>query len=702
MEAQGVETEQRATDPLRPGSLVTSIPNFLRNNRERNALAEAGIRDLQQLVLRLPRRFEDRITPVVLPAEPPGHPIPLRGQVTHTRAMRLGRQRCTVLEVAIDPPDAPRSTLTCRWFGMPYLARAFPVDAQVHLFGTAKLLKGNLFMDHPEHEVIRADDPLQLGALVPIHVSPRGITTRDFRRLVERALDLLADCPDLLPPPRIHGSFEGWSRLRALREAHFPANRDSLLAAQRYLALEWLVGQQLGVLARRAATDRDIRQRNAPSRQGQLVGQLLASLPFAPTTDQQNAIHEIMADLRTPRPMNRLLHGDVGSGKTVVAAAAAVSALERGEQVALMAPTQILAEQHFTTLRQWLHPLGLDVSLRTSALREGSPTAAGIVVGTHALLHGEDEELDPQLVIIDEQHKFGVAQRERLIGRARNPPDVLVMTATPIPRTLVITAYGELDVSTLQEKPPGRSPIITNVLYGARTREVTTLLKEKLGKGQQAYLVFPRIQSGEQAPSSGKAPNLEEELPKWQKRLHPFPIGHVHGRMPLEEREATMTAFRNGEIAALLATTAIEVGVDVPNATMMVIFGAGRFGIAQLHQLRGRIGRGTQQAQCLLLADRDTPEMREKLGILETTEDGFQIAEADLARRGPGEILGHAQSGHGGLAALAEHLGDPDFCILARKVARKITASDPALEKSSNRELIRLASPVRTGEGSLQ
>lgn len=687
-----------------PGISLCSLPDLRLTGRQAKALDGAGIGTLGDLLLRFPRRFEDRSAPTPLPGDLPGHPILVTGTVINAQARRLGRQRCTVLAVALDTSCAASSqALTCRWFGMPYLARGFPHGARVFLFGTPKLLKGEPFMDHPEHEVIRPDDPLQLGQFAPIHSTPRGITTRDYRGLVHHALGLLTSCPDLLPPPKADGPFAGSSRLGALRDMHFPPSQDALTAARRYLALEWLVGQQLGVLARRAAADRQPKKRAPLTRDDKLADRLLANLPFLPTGDQQRAIAEIRRDLRSPRPMNRLLHGDVGSGKTLVAAAAAAIAMERGEQVALMAPTQILAEQHFATLSRWFQPLGIDVSLNTSALRRGTPSAGGLVVGTHALLHSKDEALDPALIVIDEQHKFGVAQREQLIGRARNPPDVLVMTATPIPRTLLITSYGDLDVSTLKEKPAGRTPIATEARYATGIRELSSFLKQEMAKGRQAYLVFPRIDGGEQASSSrGKIPTLEEELPKWEKRLRPYRVGHVHSGVTLEDREATMRDFRDGSIPALLCTTVIEVGVDVPNATVMCIFGAGRFGLAQLHQLRGRIGRGSGASHCLLLPDRDDPEVREKLAILEQTEDGFRIAEADLARRGPGEILGFSQSGHGGLAALSEQLGDPDFCSLGQKVAQKIAGLDPSLEQSANRELIKLSSPGRLGDGTLQ
>lgn len=479
------------------GSADVPLSDLPLTGRQQAAFTEAGILTLENLLLRFPRRFEDRSTPAALPEHPSGAPVLVFGTIVLASPRRFGRQRCTVLELRIAPSgNSAWESLTCRWFGMPYLARGFSAGAEIFVFGTAKVLKGELFMDHPEHEVIREGDPLQLGTCVPVHTSPRGITTRDYRRLVRHACDRLETLlPDLLPPPKPDGPFAGSCRLDALRNIHFPPHQQALDAAKRYLALEWLVGQQLGITARRARADSlpKIRPATAtPALKKNLLTELLKSLPFQATTDQKKAIEEIQTDLVSSRPMNRLLHGDVGSGKTLVAAAAAAITLNRGDQVALMAPTQILAEQHYSTLTRWFHPLGIAVSLITSSLRQGHPATNGLVIGTHALLHSKDDGLAPALVIIDEQHKFGVAQREKLIGHApESSADVLILTATPIPRTLVITTYGDLDVSTLKEKPAGRARVTTAARYGYRVRELTAFLKRELTMGRQAYLVFP-------------------------------------------------------------------------------------------------------------------------------------------------------------------------------------------------------------------
>ncbi len=372
--------------------------------------------------------------------------------------------------------------------------------------------------------------------------------------------------------------------------------------------------------------------------------------------------------------MNRLLQGDVGSGKTFVAMCAMLLAVDSGCQAALMAPTQILAEQHYLTFTKWLAPLGLKVGLATAGRREEIQDAR-IIIGTHALLYDKVEFDDLGLVVIDEQHKFGVAQRGKLIQRGIMP-DVLVMTATPIPRTLTLTLYGDLDVSILDELPAGRGKIISGVRVKPKVSEMTRFLTEQLEEGRQVYLVYPLVEESE----SVKATSVIEAHPKWQKRFKHFEVELLHGKMPPEEKDAAMTRFRDGKSEVLVATTVIEVGVDVPNANVMVIFNAERFGLAQLHQLRGRIGRGEHKSYCILETDGKNPEALEKLNILAGTLDGFKIAEEDLRIRGPGEVLGKRQSGVGELR-FVEYLADTSLIREAREVAEEVLREDPGLEK---------------------
>ena len=373
--------------------------------------------------------------------------------------------------------------------------------------------------------------------------------------------------------------------------------------------------------------------------------------------------------------MNRLLQGDVGSGKTFVAMAAMLLAIDSGCQAALMAPTQILAEQHYLTFQKWLAPLGVRLSLRTGNREEHShEEQAQIIIGTHALLFQEQAFSDLGFVVIDEQHKFGVSQRARLISHGKKP-DVLVMTATPIPRTLTLTLYGDLDVSVLDERPANRGKIITALRSNPKVSEITKFIKEHLDAGRQTYLVYPLVEESE----SVKAESATEAFEKWSKRLKPHQTGLLHGKMPAEEKEQIMQRFRANELQALVATSVIEVGVDVPNANIMIIHHAERFGLAQLHQLRGRIGRGEHKSYCVLLTDSKTPEALEKLQALVDSNDGFVIAEVDLRLRGPGDVLGTAQSGLSDIR-FADFLADTNLLREARSHADEVIAADPRLE----------------------
>jgi ATP-dependent DNA helicase RecG len=380
--------------------------------------------------------------------------------------------------------------------------------------------------------------------------------------------------------------------------------------------------------------------------------------------------------------MARLLQGDVGAGKTFVAVTAMLSVIEAGFQAALMAPTQVLAEQHYRGLREWLQPLGVRLALRTSVRKEEAflplEGEAHAVVGTHALLYDTDSFCRLGLVVIDEQHKFGVLQRAQLVQRVP-VPDLLVMTATPIPRTLAMTVYGDLDVSILDEKPAGRRPVVTRVRSTAKLPEATAFLKERLIAGRQIYIIYPVIEESESL--SVKAATTE--FARWSKLLAPAACGLLHGRLNPEEKESVMARFRTGEIKVLISTTVIEVGVDVPNATVMLIENAERFGLAQLHQLRGRIGRSNHQSYCVLLTDSDDPVPLAKLRVLEKSDNGFEIAEADLQFRGPGDLLGTEQSGLPPLR-LADLLKDGHLIDEARGIARVILDQDPDLQTPAN------------------
>ena len=634
--------------------------------RELEALKAAGIDTIVGLLDRIPKRYEDRRRFDAFPVQASGASFCLKGLVIDTQRKGFGGKG--FFEAVIeDHAGGGFSRITCRWFQMPFLQKVIAAGQEVVLYGKPKEFGGRLVMDHPEFEVVSEESRgIHLDRIVPIYKNVSGIPQRRLRELIYGILEAVEG--DSVVP--IHDVDPTYPRIEAFREAHFPGELAQAEAARRYFAKEEFFLQQLRVVWRRARHG-DLSGRILGKRT-QLLREFYESLPFDLTGAQKRSVKEIIADMRIKRPMNRLLQGDVGSGKTFVAMCAMLLAIDSGCQAALMAPTQILAEQHYLTFRKWLAPLGIQVGLATAGRREEIINAR-IVIGTHALLYDKIEFKDLGLVVIDEQHKFGVAQRGKLIRRGIMP-DVLVMTATPIPRTLTLTLYGDLDVSILDELPAGRGVIVSGVRVKPKVSEMTQFLIEQLEKGRQLYLVYPLVEESE----SVKATSVIEAYPKWQKRFKNFEVELLHGKMAPEEKEGVMTRFRDGKSEVLVATTVIEVGVDVPNANVMVIFNAERFGLAQLHQLRGRIGRGEHKSYCILETDGKNPEALEKLNILAGTLDGFKIAEEDLRIRGPGEVMGKRQSGVGELR-FTEYLADTSLIREAREIAEDVLRNDPSL-----------------------
>jgi len=643
--------------------------------KEATAFGQAGLRTVADLLEWLPKRHEDRRRFDAFPVQAGGPPVCLRAHVADAMPRRFGGGR-SFFETVLTEESGLLGTgkLTCRWFNMPFLSKVLAAGQDLIVFGKVKESGGRLIIDHPEFEILPDDEraSIHLERIVPIYRNISGVSQR---RLREVTYALLAETePGSLDHPyEMAGSL---SRAEAFRCAHFPASMEEAEAARRRFALEEFFALQLNVLWRR--TRYAAQEGRVQGQRTTLLKRFHASLPFELTGAQKRSIKEIIADMRSPRPMHRLLQGDVGAGKTFVAMAAMLLAVDSGCQAALMAPTQILAEQHFLTFRHWLKPLGVRLALRTSARQEDSHEPhegePQILIGTHALLYDKVAFRDLGFIVIDEQHKFGVAQRELLRAQG-SLPDVLVMTATPIPRTLTLTVYGDLDVSLLDEKPPGRGKVVTAVRVNAKQTDVTKFVKGQLDEGRQAYLVYPLVEESE----SLKAESAVEAFAKWRKRLPGHEVGLLHGKLPAEEKEAIMERFRAGEIRALIATTVIEVGVDVPNATVMILHHAERFGLAQLHQLRGRIGRGGHRGWCVLLTDGKNPEAMEKLRVLENTSDGFEIAEADLRLRGPGDVLGTAQSGLESLR-FADFLADTALLREARSRAEDVFKQDPLLD----------------------
>jgi ATP-dependent DNA helicase RecG len=652
---------------------LTAVPGI--PAKESGPLVAAGLHTVADLLEWLPRRYEDRRRFDAFPAQAGGPPVCLRARVEDC-GKRFGPRGRFFEAVVVDASGGVfgSSRITCRWFNMPYIGNFLAAGHEVILYGKPKDAKGRMVIDHPEFEIVRDDDgpSIHLERIVPIYRNITGIPQRRLRELIHQTLGA-CDRESVCAPYDVDPAVRRYDSFRAV---HFPDDMAAAQAARRRFALEEFFALQLNVVWRRARHSEQAGR--VLGTRTTLLKRFYESLPFDLTGAQKRSIREIVADMRLPRPMNRLLQGDVGSGKTFVAMAAMLLAVDAGCQAALMAPTQILAEQHYLTFRRWLEPLGVRLALRTGSREDSNHLEiegrAQIVIGTHALLYETGAFHDLGLVVVDEQHKFGVAQRGRLIGQGV-VPDVLVMTATPIPRTLTMTIYGDLDVSVLDEKPAGRGKIVTGVRAGAKQTDITKFIKDQMAAGRQAYLVYPLVEES----GTLKAESVSEAYPKWRKRLSGCEVGLLHGKLAPEEKEDVMRRFRDGDISALVATSVIEVGVDVANASVMIIHHAERFGLAQLHQLRGRIGRGPHKSYCVLLTDGKNPEAMEKLAVLERTSDGFEIAEADLRFRGPGDVLGTAQSGMGEMK-FTDFLADTHLLRHARELAEAVIRDDPRLD----------------------
>jgi len=624
-------------------------------------LARLEIRTIEDLLLHRPRRYEDRRQFRPIAQLQLDEPATTRGTVVALGVKWYQKHTKSVFELILDDGSA---RLHCRWWNLPFMEKYFAVGDEVIAFGKPVALKPRT-MDHPETEVVEDGEEnfIHFNRLTPIYPLTEGLPQRWLRSLVWRTLARFEEqVPE--PWPELHlagGTLNLPTRAQAVRMLHFPETVADTEAARRRLALDEFIELQRQIQQRRQ--NFETRARALPCRgDNHHIKPFLAQLGFKLTEAQTKVLRELRQDLSGPHPMRRLLQGDVGSGKTVVAACCALMALESGYHVALMAPTEVLAEQHFGNFTNWLGPLGIAVELQTGSRKTGeggspkskvqslksnvqrqesgtrqSPT---LTIGTHALLEAGFAPEHLGLVIIDEQHKFGVAQREQLV-RKGHYPHLLVMTATPIPRTLGLTLYGELDVSVIDELPPGRGRIKTFVRTADKLPQVWAFVRDRLAEGRQVYVVYPRVE--EAGPNGVKA--VTKEFETLQQTLAPFRVGLLHGRLRPKEKEEVMAAFRAREVRALLATSLIEVGVDVPNATIMLIENAELFGLAQLHQLRGRIGRGAHDSYCVLVAAARSKEARTRLQVLEETTDGFHIAEADLKLRGPGELLGQQQSG---------------------------------------------------------
>ena len=658
-------------------------------------LAGAGLHVLEDLLLRLPRRYEDRGHLQPIATVRAGDTVTICGEVLSC-GRRSGRRGIRIIEMAVADSSGQIRVV---FFNQGYLADVFTRHLRVVLFGKvdARRAGGGLQLTNPEYEVLgnepETHEPEQLSTerIVPIYEKVGSVTSKVARRIVHAGLERLGDEVDDPIPVEVRSRHQLVDRAVALREVHFPpatAPIDELARyrtpAQRRLIFEECFLFQVGLGIKRREQDA-VSKPTVVRVDDRIRRAALEVLPFRLTGDQKRALKEIVDDLQRSRPMNRLLQGDVGSGKTIVALLAALVAMENGLQTAVMAPTELLAEQHFLNLARLLRPSRFKAALLTGAMssaarREvGQQLATGtahLAVGTHALVQEAVDFRRLGLVVIDEQHRFGVRQRATLRRKGLHP-DVLIMTATPIPRTLALTAYGDLDVSVIRELPPGRHPITTRVESGSRRAAVYARVRERLAEGRQAYVVYPLVEESEKLDLSA-ATEMAEELTT--KVFPEFDVGLVHGRMSADEREAVMASFVSGAIDLLVATTVIEVGVDVANASVMVIENAERFGLAQLHQLRGRVGRGPHAAECYLLhGPRLSDGAKARLDALASTTDGFEIAERDLEIRGPGDFFGTRQSGVP-LLRVGDLIRDHRIMEEARQAAHVWLADRPTTE----------------------
>jgi ATP-dependent DNA helicase RecG len=631
-------------------------------------LQRVGLRTVEDLLYRFPIRYEDRGTFQTIASLRPGVAASVIGEVVSCGVRPTRRPRFKIFEMLLRDRTG---SLRAIWFNQPFLNDVFHPRQRVILYGKLELTSHGLQLQSPQYEILPAegeagtdrssepqdDETLHTGRIVPVYEKTGTLTTKMQRVLVHYAL---AQLPESLPDPLpqdVRQRQRLVDRRTALADVHFPPGGTSVTdlnqfrsPAQRRLIFEEFFLFQLGLVLRKRRSESERKPRSAVITD-EVREAARRVLPFRLTGDQKKVITEIVDDMKRPHPMNRLLQGDVGSGKTIVALMAALVAMENGFQVAFMAPTEILAEQHFITIRRLLETSRFRMTLLTGATparkrREILGELAGgsihLVVGTHALVEEPVEFRELGLVIIDEQHRFGVMQRAALRAKAMHP-DVLVMTATPIPRTLALTTYGDLDVSVMREMPPGRHPIKTIAKPEARREEIYEFVRQQLDAGRQAYVIYPLVEESEKVDlraATEMADHLAQEV------FSAYRVALLHGRLKQDAKERVMQAFARGEIHILVSTTVVEVGVDVPNASVMLVEHAERFGLSQLHQLRGRVGRGPYQSYCVLLYQSPlTDHGRERLKALTETTDGFVIAERDLSLRGPGDFFGTRQSG---------------------------------------------------------
>ncbi len=638
-----------------------------------------GVETIRDTCYFFPRRHLDysRLTPIA--SLRPGQEYTIVATIWEARAVRLGNMRCTEAIVGDDSGN-----IRAIWFNQPYLANKFRTNEQIVLSGKISAFRGVPQMDAPAWEYLEDKELIHTGRLVPIYPLTAGLYPRQVRRIVKDIVDTYVPLFEDFLPYDVKQRCRLLNLDEAISQAHYPDSLELKDRARERLAFDELFLLQLGVLSHKQKW-----QASQPTRAMKLyketLDKFLGNLPFQLTAAQQRSLNELLADLERPRAMSRLLQGDVGSGKTVVALAGLLMAVANGCQGVVMAPTEILAEQHFGTFSRLLAgtsgtPLARIALLTGSSKgkktlhRQIAGGEVDIVVGTHAVIQQGVEFPNLGLAVIDEQHRFGVVQRTALREKGFNP-HMLVMTATPIPRSLALTLYGDLDLSIIDELPPGRMKILTKCVMPEKRQAAYQFVRQEIEKGRQAFIICPLIEESE----SIEARAAVEEYQRLSQQVFPdLRLGLLHGKMAAATKEETMRLFRDHSMDILVSTSVVEVGIDVPNATVMLVEGADRFGLSQLHQFRGRVGRGTEKSYCLLLAEDPTPEGQERMKLIENTHDGFKLAEEDLRLRGPGEFFGTRQSGMPDLRMA--RISDLALLEKARREAQQLFARDPKLE----------------------
>ncbi len=677
------------------GNSLDQPLTYIRGVGPRNSdrLAKLGLQTVRDVLFYYPRDHIDYGRQVPIKELVPGETVTIVGNIKRCSCFNSPKnKKLTILEIIIK--DGTGQIKITRFFASIRFSNKgwqnqqknlYPVGAVVAASGLVKKNKYGVTLDNPELEILDSDndtiESMKVGRLLPVYPLTEGVGADLVRRAVVGSLPAADKIYDPLPAAFLE-KYQLINLQYAIAHIHFPSDRDCLSAARRRLVFDELFYLQLGLLKRRQQ-HRNIKTSAVLTATGELIEKFYKLLPFELTKAQKRVISEILIDLEKPEPMNRLVQGDVGAGKTVVAVVAMLAAIQAGYQAALMAPTEVLAEQHYRKLVGWFNLLHLPVELLTGSTKAAkrreiqAQLETGelpVLVGTHALIQEGVNFHKLGLAVIDEQHRFGVQQRAKLQQKGESP-HVLTMTATPIPRTLALTLHGDLDVSQLDELPPGRQPIQTTTFTGRQRRKVYDLMRREIAQGRQVYVILPLVEESEKLDVKSAV----EEHQKLAEIFSECMVGLLHGRMTSGEKEEAINNFRDNKTQILVSTTVVEVGVDVPNATVMLIENAERFGLSQMHQLRGRVGRGSHRSYCLLIRGAGSNDAIERLQVLEQSQDGFFIAEMDMRLRGPGQVLGTRQSGLPDFA-LASLVEDREVLELARVAAEEIIEKDESLE----------------------